>query len=62
MRGTQLTFAANHHILYSRVSVPYYVTYPGKYIPSHLEIRLERYDESPNLICDEILTLKNELE
>ncbi len=57
MRGTQLTLADNHHVLYSRGSVPYYETYPGKYIPSPLEIKLAKYDESPNLICDEILAL-----
>lgn len=57
MRGTQLTLADNHHILYSRGSVPYYETYPGKYIPSPLEIKLARHDESPNLICDEIIAL-----
>ncbi|MBL0047507.1 MAG: hypothetical protein IPP32_05340 [Bacteroidetes bacterium] len=57
MRGTQLTLADNHHILYTRGSVPYYETYPGKYIPSPLEIKLARYDESPNLICEEILAL-----
>jgi len=57
MRGTQLTLTDNHHILYTRGSVPFYETYPGKYIPSPLEIRLAKYDESPNLICDEILAL-----
>ena len=57
MRGTQLTLKDDHHILYSRGSVPFYETYPGKYIPSPLEIKLARYDESPNLICDEILAL-----
>lgn len=57
LRGTQLTLTDNHHILYSRGSVPYYETYPGKYIPSPLEIKLARYDESQNLICDEIIAL-----
>jgi hypothetical protein len=57
MRGTQLTLAENHHILYTRGSVPFYETYPGKYIPSAVEIRLAQYDESPNLICEEILAL-----
>jgi argonaute-like protein implicated in RNA metabolism and viral defense len=57
IRGTQFTLAENHHILYSRGSFPYYETYPGKYIPSPLEIKLALYDESPNLICEEILAL-----
>lgn len=57
MRGTQLTLADNYHILYTRGSVPFYETYPGKYIPSPLEIKLAKHDESPNLICEEILAL-----
>jgi hypothetical protein len=57
MRGTQLIISDTSHILYTRGSVPYYETYPGKYIPSPLEIKLAAYDESPNLICDEILAL-----
>lgn len=27
------------------------------YIPSPIEVRLYHYDESPNIICDEILSL-----
>lgn len=45
------------HLLYKRGSVPYFETYTGKYIPSPIEVRLYDYDESPNLICDEILAL-----
>ena len=57
MRGTHLIISEKHHVLYTRGSVPYYETYPGKYIPSPIEIKLASYDESPNLICDEILAL-----
>jgi len=57
MRGTHLILSDQHHILYTRGSVPYFETYPGKYIPSPIEIKLAQYDESPNLICDEILSL-----
>ena len=57
MRGTQFTLTDDRHVLYTRGSVPFYETYPGKYIPSPLEIRLAQYDESPNLICEEILAL-----
>ncbi len=57
MRGTQLTLSEKAHLLYTRGSVPYYETYPGKYIPSPIEVRLAEYDESPNVICDEILSL-----
>lgn len=57
LRGTHLKFSDKHHLLYTRGSVPYYETYTGMYIPRPLEIRLFDYDESPNLICDEILAL-----
>jgi len=57
MRGTHLALTEQHHILYTRGSVPYYETYPGQYIPIPLEIKLAQYDESPNLIIDEILSL-----
>lgn len=57
LRGTHMIIDDNRHVLYTRGSVPYYETYPGKYIPSPLEIRLAEYDESPNMICDEILSL-----
>jgi hypothetical protein len=57
MRGTHMTLSDDFHILYSRGSVPFYETYPGKYIPRALEIKLARYDESPNIIVDEVLSL-----
>jgi len=57
MRGTHMSLADDFHILYSRGSVPFYETYPGRYIPRALEIKIARYDESPNMICDEILSL-----
>lgn len=57
LRGTQLSFSDKHHLLYTRGSVPYFETYTGLYIPAPIEVRLYDYDESPNLICDEILSL-----
>ncbi len=57
MRGTHLIISDTHHIVYTRGSVPFYETYPGKYIPSPIEIKFAYYDESPNLICDEIIAL-----
>jgi hypothetical protein len=57
LRGTHLSFNDKHHLLYTRGSVPFYETYTGMYIPNPLEIRLFDYDESPNIICDEILSL-----
>ena len=57
MRGTHFSMSDKHHVLYTRGSVPYYETYPGRYIPRAIEIKLVAYDESPNVICDEILSL-----
>lgn len=57
MRGTHLALSDKQHILYTRGSVPYYETYPGRYIPRAIEITLAAHDESPNIICDEILSL-----
>lgn len=57
MRGTHFSLTEQHNVLYTRGSVPYYETYPGKYIPSPIEVKLAYYDESPNLICDEIIAL-----
>lgn len=57
LRGTHLTISEKQHVLYTRGSVPYYETYPGQYIPNPVVIKLAKYDESPNLICDEILAL-----
>lgn len=57
MRGTHMNITDRHHVLYTRGSVPYYETYTGKYIPSPIEIKLADYDESPNIICDEIMAL-----
>lgn len=57
LRGTNLSFTNKHHVLYTRGSVPFYETYPGMYIPAPLEVRLHAYDESPSVICDEILSL-----
>ncbi|MCX6213386.1 hypothetical protein [Spirosoma sp.] len=57
MRGTHFSLSDKHHLLYTRGSVPYYETYPGRYIPRAIEVKLTTYDESPNVICDEILAL-----
>ncbi len=57
LRGTHLTLEEDRHLLYTRGSVPFYETYTGMYIPSPIEVRLFEYDESPNLICEEILGL-----
>lgn len=57
LRGTQLRLSEDRHLLYTRGSVTHYETYTGKYIPSPIEVRLFEYDESPDLICEEIIGL-----
>jgi len=57
LRGTHMALTDAFHILYTRGSVPFYETYPGKYIPRALEVIIPYRDESQNLICDEILSL-----
>ncbi|WDD36292.1 hypothetical protein PQG02_33275 (plasmid) [Nostoc sp. UHCC 0926] len=56
-RGIHVEFDEENHLLYTRGSVEYYKTYTGKYIPQPLEIRIVRSDESPGIICQEILGL-----
>jgi hypothetical protein len=57
LRGTLASFDEKTHLLYTRGFVEYYNTYPGSYIPSPVEIRLYANDESPDVICQEILAL-----
>lgn len=56
-RGTHVELDKNTHLLYTRGSVAYYKTYPGRYIPQPLEVRIVESDESAGIICKEILGL-----
>jgi hypothetical protein len=56
-RGMHVELDRESHILYTRGFVPYYRTYTGKYIPQPLEVRIVEADESPDIICREILAL-----
>ena len=56
-RGTHIEFDESTHLLYTRGAVKYYRTYPGLYIPQPIEIRVVESDESPGVICREILGL-----
>jgi hypothetical protein len=56
-RGMHLEFDETNHLLYTCGSVEHYKTYPGKYIPQPLDVRIIRADESPGVICKEILGL-----
>ena len=56
-RGTHIELDESTHLLYTRGAVKYYKTYPGRYIPQPLEVRIVESDESPGVICQEILGL-----
>lgn len=56
-RGTHIEFDKATHLLYTRGAVKYYKTYPGLYVPQPLEIRIVESDESPGVLCNEILSL-----
>lgn len=56
-RGTHIQLDEAHHLLYTKGSVVHYQTYPGPYIPQPIEIRIFESEESPEIICEEILGL-----
>lgn len=57
LRGTMCTVDSKNYLLYTRGFVNYFETYPGAYIPDPLLVRLFSHDESPEVICKEILGL-----
>lgn len=57
LRGTHIEVMRDRHLLYTRGSVPFYRTYPGHYPPQPLDVRIVESDESPGVICSEILGL-----
>lgn len=56
-RGSLIHLDDGRHILYPRGSVWYYKTYPGKYIPQPIELRIAEAEESPAFLAREILGL-----
>jgi hypothetical protein len=56
-RGTRIELEPAVQLLYTRGSVPYYSTYPGKYLPEPLELRIVESEESPSVLAQEILSL-----
>jgi len=57
LRGTLLTLDDQEMILYTRGSVPFFETYPGKYIPNPLRVRIEAAEQTPQYLAREILAL-----
>lgn len=57
LRGTFLTLDEREMVLYTRGSVPFFETYPGKYIPRPLRIRAESTEQTQQYLAREILAL-----
>lgn len=57
LRGTKLFLDEKNHILYTRGSVNFFQTYPGKYVPKTLEVRCSNTQQTPLFLCKEILAL-----
>jgi hypothetical protein len=57
LRGTLCNFDEKNFLLYTRGAVRWFETYSGRYVPSPIEIKLYRTDESPDKLCKEILAL-----
>ena len=56
-RGSLVHLDDGRHVLYPRGSVWYYKTYPGKYVPQPIELRIAEAEESPSFLAREILGL-----
>jgi hypothetical protein len=57
LRGTLLTLDDREMVLYTRGSVDFFETYPGKYVPTPLRIRLENTEQTQRFLAREILAL-----
>lgn len=57
LRGTLLTLDEREIVLYTRGSVDFFETYPGKYVPTPLRIRLENTEQTQLFLAREILAL-----
>jgi hypothetical protein len=57
LRGTLLTLDDREMVLYTRGSVDFFETYPGKYIPVPLRVRSEGTDQTQRFLGREILAL-----
>ena len=57
LRGTLLTLDEREMILYTRGSVDFFETYPGKYIPIPMRIRSEHTEQTQRFLAREVLSL-----
>jgi hypothetical protein len=57
LRGTALELESDEFILYTRGSVPFFQTYPGKYVPRPLDVRVVSSEQTARFLAHEILAL-----
>jgi hypothetical protein len=57
LRGTFMTLSPREHLIYTKGSVDFYLTYPGMYVPRPLGLRPARLTISPRELGTEILAL-----
>lgn len=57
LRGTKINLDDRTHFLYTRGSIEFFQTYPGKYVPRTLEIRCVETQQTSQYLCNEILAL-----
>jgi hypothetical protein len=57
LRGTLLVLESQESVLYSRGSVPFFETYPSKYIPNPLRLRTQVAEQTPQYLAREVLAL-----
>jgi hypothetical protein len=57
LRGTLLSLDDQSHVLYTRGSVNFFATYPGKYVPRPLSFFCQETEQTPKFLAQEILAL-----
>jgi hypothetical protein len=57
LRGTMVSLDKNEMLLYTRGSVNFFETYPGRYVPVPLRIRTENAEQTQRFLAREILAL-----
>jgi hypothetical protein len=57
LRGTMLALDENEMVLYTRGSVDFFETYPGRYIPVPMRIRSESAEQTQRFLAREVLAL-----
>ena len=57
LRGTLVSLDDKEMVLYTRGSVEFFETYPGKYLPVPLRLRCESTEQTQKFLAREVLAL-----